>query len=172
MSLKNHIKAALFHPFLMLQSFFDSDAHKIVSKRGLEILNEMKEGKQLRIIDDVSRYRDFMSVGDLKKFLAENPDIPDNAKVLVQRVEDVYYEKHSWGVVLKKGHHYYMEEEHNKKMQREVERRASGKEPHYSIEDPSKAIIELDESAMEQYHPAWCCLKYEDDNNLYIDLHY
>ncbi len=172
MNLKNSIKVALFHPFYMLQSFFDSDAHKIVSKRGLEILNEMQEKKNLNIIEDVSKYRDFMSVGDLRKFLAEHSELPDDAKVLVQRIEDVYYEKHGWGVVLKEGEHYHSAKELNIRMEEEIKRRKNGEHPKYGMEDPAKYIHELDIDLMEQYHPAWCCVKYKDDNNLYIDLHY
>jgi hypothetical protein len=50
MSLRNLVKSTLFAPFYSIRTFFDNDAHRIISKRGLEILNEMKEGKQLRIL--------------------------------------------------------------------------------------------------------------------------
>lgn len=42
-------------------------------------------------------YDHFLTVGGLKKFLNKH-NLPDTAKVVVQRVEDVYYEKHNWGV--------------------------------------------------------------------------
>ena len=132
----------------------------------------MEGKKQFKVIEDVSTYRDFMSVGDLRKFLAEHPELPDNSKVLVQRVEDVYYEKHGWGVVLKKGLHYHSFKENNARMEEEIKRRKNGEQPKYDMEDPTKYISELDNDLMEQYHPAWCCLMYKDDNNLYIDLHY
>ncbi len=50
-----------------------------------------------------------LTVGDLKRFLEEH-DLPDDAKVLVERIEDVYYEKNSWSVLEKdtdKGKSHY-----------------------------------------------------------------
>ena len=38
-----------------------------------------------------------LTVGELRAFLNEN-NLPDDALVLVQRVEDVYYKKHGWSV--------------------------------------------------------------------------
>ena len=88
-------------------------------------------------------YNDYLTVGDLKKFLNKH-NLPESAKVLVQRVEDVYYEKHSWGVYLKKGMHTFKDDEGN-----------------------------IVKSSMETYHPAWCCVKYNDEDDvLFIDLHY
>lgn len=89
-----------------------------------------------------SGYEHYLTVGDLKKFLNEH-SLPDTAKVVVQRVEDVYYEKHNWGVYLKAGDATFKND---------------------------AGIIE--KSSMEQYHPAWCCVKYSGDDILFIDLHY
>ena len=49
--------------------------------------------------EDLSKYSDFLSVGQLRKFLAD-PQIQDDALVMIERVEDVYYEKNGWGVYL------------------------------------------------------------------------
>jgi hypothetical protein len=57
-------------------------------------------------------------------------------------------------------------------MNEEIKRRKNGEHPKYEMQDPSKFIVELDDTMKEQYHPGWCCLKYKDDDNLYIDLHY
>jgi hypothetical protein len=90
-----------------------------------------------------NRYQDYLTVGDLKNFLNKH-NLPDNAKVVVQRVEDIYYEKHNWGVYLKEGEHTLKDEQGN--------------------------IIK---ESLEQYHPAWCCVKYNnEDDVLFIDLHY
>jgi hypothetical protein len=90
-----------------------------------------------------NRYIDFLTVGDLKKFLQKHK-LKDSAKVLIQRVEDVYFEKHNWGVYLKEGEHTF-------------------KDVHGEIVKES----------LEQYHPAWSCVKYNDENDiLFIDLHY
>jgi len=88
-------------------------------------------------------YKDYLTVGDLKAFLSKY-DLPDNAKIMIQRVEDVYYEKHNWAVYLKEGEHTFKGNDGN------------------NFKD-----------SMEQYHPAWSCVRYKDDNDLlFIDLHY
>lgn len=38
-------------------------------------------------------YKHFLTVGKLKQRLA---DLPDDTTVLIERVEDVYFEKHGW----------------------------------------------------------------------------
>ena len=48
MDWKRAFKIAILHPFQMVWSFFDNDAHRIVSKRGQEILNN-KENDTRRI---------------------------------------------------------------------------------------------------------------------------
>jgi hypothetical protein len=132
----------------------------------------MDTNKKINVIEDLSRYEDYLTVGRLKKFLENNPDLPDDALVLTQRVEDKYYEENGWGVVLKEGFWYHAFNENNIRMADEILRRENGEEPEYDIEDPSKAITELNDENKEQYHPAFSCLRYNDDNNLYIDLHY
>lgn len=88
------------------------------------------------------RYNHGLTVGKLKKYLADH-DLPDDALVLIQRVEDRYYETHGWGVYLKEG--------------------------EYARDREGNIIKEN----LQQYHPAWCCLQYEDDKDLlFIDLHY
>ena len=68
----------------------------------------MDTNKKINVIEDLSRYEDYLTVGRLKKFLENNPDLPDDALVLTQRVEDVYYEENGWGVVLKEGYPYQL----------------------------------------------------------------
>lgn len=145
--------------------------------------------------EDLKKRQAGLTVGGLKKFLLEN-NPPDDAPVLIQRVEDKYFEgvdisgiggckstkngiyppgskATGWGVYLKRGEHYFAAENFNKEMNEEIKRRANGEEPEYDIEDPSKFIVKLDEGLMEQYSPAWCCVGYKDDPDiLFIDLHY
>ena len=132
----------------------------------------MDTNKKVRVIEDLSKYEDYLTVGKLKKFLEENPELPDDSLVLIQRVEDKYYEENGWGVVMREGYWYYQFLENNLRMEEEIFRREHGEEPQYDLEDPSKHITELNDEYKEQYHPAWCCLKYNDDKHLYIDLHY
>jgi hypothetical protein len=103
----------------------------------------MKEIITREDIDDYKKHG-FLTVGDLKKFIDENK-LPDNAVVMIQRVEDVYYEKHGWGQYLKAGN--------------------GARKYFYSDE--------YIEETMEKYHPAFSCVQYKDDKDiLFIDLHY
>lgn len=89
------------------------------------------------------RYDHFLTVRDLKEFLNRH-DLPDDSKVLIQRVEDVYYEKYNWPVYLKEGEHTFKDEQGN-----------------------------VVKESLEQYHPAFCCVKYNDEDDLiFINLHY
>lgn len=93
----------------------------------------------------LKRYEDYLTVGDIKKFI-EKYNLPDHSKVLVQRVEDVYYENHHWGVYLKDG------------------------DNTITIKDDDGNDIKYNQ---EQYHPAWCCTRYNDDADiLFIDMYY
>lgn len=132
-------------------------------------------------IEDLTKYEYYLTVGELRKTLSE---YPDDAKVLVQRVEDCYYEgmkidetrsTEGWPVVLKKGAAYHHAIDWNKEMHDEVLRKIAGEKPEYAFDDPQNRMFtkEQIESMMEQYTPAFSVIKYKDDpNNLYIDLHY
>ena len=64
----------------------------------------MDTNKKINVINDLKgKYEYYLTIGKLRKFLQEHPELPDYALVLTQRVEDVYYEQHGWGVVLKEG---------------------------------------------------------------------
>jgi hypothetical protein len=114
----------------------------------------------------------YLTVGDLKKFLRDNPDITDDAPVVVERIQDIYFKDNGWGVYLKEGDSYYWKSKLNEDMKEEIERRKRGEEPEYSMEDPSLYIEEPSEKDMNQYIPTWCCVKYPNENILFIDLHY
>ena len=150
--------------------------------------------------EEVKKYpkSGFSTVGDLKRFLEEHK-IPDDAPILIERVEDRYYDgvditgmsgckdtedgiypegskSEGWGVYLKKGQTYWDIKELNDRMTKETQRRKEGKEPEYpkiSDEDLEKYIADLDDSLMTQYHPIWCPVFYKDDPDiLFLDLHY
>jgi len=114
-----------------------------------------------------------LTIGQLKKFLQEHPDLKDDAPVLVERVEDFYFDKNNWGVYLKEGEHYHNILKLNEKMRQEIKRREQGLNPDYhKIKEPSSFIQEPTEEDMTQYIPTWCCVKYADENILFINLHY
>lgn len=135
-----------------------------------------------------------MTVQDLLDFIKDR-NIPMTAKVMIQRVEDKYFDgvdisgmtdsegnvypsgsrSTGWGVFLKKGYAYYEAEQINTNLNAEIDRRVLGKEPNYpKIEDPAKLLVDLsDIGLLEQYHPAYCPVFYDDDTDLlFIDLHY
>ena len=112
-----------------------------------------------------------LTVGELKEFLLEH-NIPDNAVVVTQRVEDVYYEKHNWGCYLKEG-------EHSFNLKRWNEDIDSGKYlnkeeyPNMNEENLLKATSEEIKNSMEKYTIASSCVFYKEDPDiLFIDLHY
>lgn len=77
------------------------------------------------------KYNQHLTVGDLKRWLAST-NLPNDSLVMVQRVEDVYFEKHGWKVLPKEC-----------------------------------------ENGPTQYVPAWCCVKYNDEEDLmFIEMHY
>jgi hypothetical protein len=119
--------------------------------------------------EDLNRYGDYLTVGRLKEMIK---DMPENGLVLVQRIEDSYYENNHWGVILKEGEQYHAAKRFNEDL-------ASGKyedKKEYPKAKPEewKPMSEEDlELVKDQYHPAWCVVRYKDDQkNLYLDLHY
>lgn len=93
-----------------------------------------------------------LTVGELLKFIKEY-DIPDSAPVLVQRVEDRYYE----GVDVS------------------GMRGPNGILPPGSKANGWKVYRKAQgyPSDIADYHPAWSCVYYKEDKEiLFIDLHY
>ncbi len=135
--------------------------------------------KKLRVLskEELLKYRDshYLTVGRLLEFIKEH-SIPEDAIIVTQRIEDVYYEKHNWGVYTKEGEHYHNAVNTNENMNQEIDRRMLGEEPHYSMENPAAYLMsESDmEFLKEQYHPVWCPVLYKDDRDdiLFLDLHY
>jgi len=56
-----------------------------------------KEGPKKMTRDDLKRYEHNMCVGQLLEFIEEH-DISKDALVLVQRIEDRYFERNNWDV--------------------------------------------------------------------------
>lgn len=138
-----------------------------------------------------------LTVKQLKDFIEKN-NLADDALVMIQRVEDMYYDgvdisgmrgcqytengifpegskSSGWLVYLKGGYHYHQQLKRNKEMLDEIERRQKGEESHYpGIEDPSKYIATEEQlnKLKEQYTPAHCPVVYSDEKHLFIDLHY
>lgn len=100
--------------------------------------------------EDLLKYKDYLTVGKLKEFI-DKYNLSDNSLILVERVEDIYYDKHNWGSYLKKGYMYYIALK-------------------YDIF--AKKENDLKEH-MTQYHPIFCAEYYDDDKDiLFLNLHY
>ena len=82
---------------------------------------------------ELEKYTDYLSVGELLDFI-EKYNIDRKSKVLVQRVEDIYYNKHNWTTLKKAG--------------------------------------DFGEEYPEEYTPVFTPVKYPDDSNLFLNLHY
>ena len=143
-------------------------------------MNQEETNKTPREItaDDLERYRDhyYLTAGRLLDFIQEKMAegaITRDSLVLSQRVEDLYFEKNDWGVVKKESDHYHYCLEHNKRID---EGDYLNKEEYPEIKGDEPFLKKVPENEMEaskdQYHPVWCPVIYNDDDNLYLDLHY
>lgn len=125
--------------------------------------------------EDLESYRtSYLTVGKLRRILSD-PEIEDDALVMIERVNDVYYEEHNWGVYLKDSYLWDLITEKNNKLLDEIDKRKKGELPTFtSIEDPAKYIIDDEERAnyQDQYHPAFSVCMYNDEKELFIKLHY
>jgi hypothetical protein len=63
---------------------------------------ETKKPPEIKV-EDLSRYREsgHLTVGKLKEAIA---NMPDDGLVLVQRIEDMYFEENNWGVEIGRAH--------------------------------------------------------------------
>lgn len=115
-----------------------------------------------------------LTVGDIKEWFAMHPNLPDDAPILVERIEDMYFDKIGWGVYLKEGEVAWNIRNMNRNMKEEISIRERGEEWEYPhVEDPSKFIVEITDEHMTQYHPLWSCVRYNDEDGImFIDAHY
>lgn len=122
--------------------------------------------------EDLMSYHEshYLTVGRLKEFIKEY-ELTDDSLVVVQRVEDIYYENHKWGVYLKEGESAHSCKSWNEDIKGEyldAERypRLVGKELKPFTEKEIR-------QSMEQYSPIFSCVRYTDDKDiLFLDLHY
>jgi hypothetical protein len=112
-----------------------------------------------------------LTMKDLRDFIDKNKDLPDDTKVLTERVEDRYFGPKGIPVLLVKGEHYLAIENRNKEMEEEIARRERGEESEYKlIDNPEEYITRDFESVKEQFFHSWCITK--DESFIYIYNHY
>lgn len=113
-----------------------------------------------------------VTVGDLKKFI-EKFNVPDNAVILVQRVNDYYFLEGKWKVYKKEGEFYNNAIERNQELDAGV---YHNKEDYPDLENPEilRTNKEQLEDLKEEYVPIASPVFYKDDKNdfLFLDLHY
>ncbi len=113
-----------------------------------------------------------LTVGELKTIL-NKCNLPDDAPVLVERVEDVYFQVHGgWGVYLRESTLTWLVKQRNKDIQNGKFSIKDMKKqyPLIQAEDLRPATEENIKDTMEQYHPAQSCMA--EDNLLFIKMHY
>ena len=135
--------------------------------------------------EDLISFRDHnhLTVGDLKCMI-EKYNLPDDAIVLVERVEDKYFEggcdisgmssangilpegsrSSEWGVYLVDGENFYIAKKYNQDVK-------NGKWD----DDPPHPIYTEEElkSFKDEFAPAWCCGPYGKEKDIFlIHMHY
>lgn len=127
--------------------------------------------------EDVFKHvHEHKTVGGLKEHIEKN-NIPDSAIVMVQRIEDKYYENNNWNVYLKEGDFSYQMRIHNERINNGEFAREDY--PKMTDEQFAKFITPYSEgeikNACDQYTPIWCPVNYSDEDSkdfLFLDLHY
>ena len=109
-------------------------------------------------MNKIEGYFHHCTIGDLKKFIEKN-NLPDDSKVVVQRIEDFYFKEHHWKTINKENESF-----HNGLLLNENIESGELNAPELSLEDL--------EDLKTKYIVVWCPVKYENDNNLYLDCHY
>ncbi len=121
--------------------------------------------------EDLQKYKNHhLTVGRLKEFI-EKHNLPNDALVMIQRIEDVYFEENHWSVYLKDG----MFVEDAKQWNIDIDNKFLNKEEYPNFDRSEYDYISEEEikELKEQYHPAFSCVRYNDDTDLlFIDLHY
>lgn len=100
---------------------------------------------------------------DLKRFVEENSNLHDDTLVLIERIEDVYFQKYGWKVYLHEGWQYHQALRWNQQMLEEIERRKQNLEPEYKFEDPSSRMQEITDDLKDQFHTGHCISRTKDD---------
>lgn len=122
-----------------------------------------------------------LTMGALRKFVLNNPDILDTAPVMCERIEDSYFNPREWAggksegwrVLLEEGENYHSMKKLNQNMEEEIIRREKGEELQYpKIQNPEEYKVELTDDLKDQYFESWCISKSKDNRIVYICNHY
>lgn len=129
----------------------------------------------------ISKQRHSLTMGQLCEFVYNNPQIPKDAPVMIERVEDFYFNGSElndktvdgWGVMLVEGYHYCSAKQQQQDILQEIEDRKNGKESQYpNIVNPEDHLFEIGDDMKEQFYQPHCITKENDDSIVYIYSHY
>lgn len=132
--------------------------------KGHELLELSKE-------ELVKKYDDYLTVGKLKEVFKKQK-LSDDALVLIERVEDFYFENNHWSVYRYGGYWYWSSIRMNEKIDSGV---FNDKTQYPKMDDPEKyrTTEEQLHEMKSQYRPAFCSFKDEEHPEfLFINLHY
>ena len=107
----------------------------------------------------------------LREFVHRNPHLSGDTKVLVERVEDRYFEKHSWSVFKVDNEITYQCEVDNERIENDLENMRK-EYPNAPEEFFTKIPEEIIEESKSQFHPAWHIGTNNENDLVFIHMHY
>lgn len=145
-------------------------------------------------MDLINKYKDFYTVGQLLEYIIKY-NIPMDAKILMQRVEDRYFEgidtsgmcgqleDGSYGSLplgsKAKGWETFRIEGENSAFMRNLNERIDSGEfndkeeyPDIKPENLIKFTEEDIDKVKDEYYPCWSPVYYENEKHLFLDAHY
>jgi hypothetical protein len=127
-----------------------------------------KQGRDITL-DGVKKSHG-LTIGELLDYVYKH-NISRDAKILVQRIEDTYFENHNWETVKKEGEHYHKLKQWNEDIDSgkylDIE-----KYPLIKEENLIKATEQELQESKEEFYIVHCPVKYDGDDNIYIHGHY
>jgi len=129
----------------------------------------------------ISKPRHSLTMGELCEFVYNNPQIPKDAPVMIERVEDTYFNKSEfngqklagWRVLLVEGYQYHSAKQYQLDILQEIEDRKNGKESQYpNMVNPEDHIFEVGDDMKEQFYQPHCIVSDNDNSIVYIYSHY
>lgn len=145
---KNQILADLFDAGKITKDDIEKEFEKIKNHIAKPKSKPTNRNLPREIKQEDLEVADCLTIGKLRELLVKY-NLPDDGKVLVERVEDYYFEENNWGVVYKNSKSFTF-----------------GEMINGLSEDEKRTFL-------DQFHPAWYASKFKDDDkNLYICLHY
>jgi len=120
-------------------------------------------------MDLVNKYKNFCTVGELLDYIKKY-NIPMDAKILMQRIEDDYFEDDTSG---NKRELFRIEGESCNKMRTINSGIANLGLDEFNDYPNIKEFSEDDIDALkEEYYPCWSPVYYEGQNHLFLDANY